>query len=309
MEFALQTAGTYDEVLAAARWAEQRNLAAFTLPDHYLRSASERKAAEVAAPDAFVQLAGVARETSSIELGVLVSPITFRHPAVLAKMAVTLDQMSSGRFTLGVGTGWMDREHEVFGIPYPPRAERFELLEEALAYLEAAFAESPTGYAGERFQLEDFPLSPRPIGELKMVVGGTGAVKTPTLAGRYAHEYNVYPDQPEAFAARIKIAHEAARAAGRDPERLMLSSSGAVVAGATRAEYDERLADFANTFETTPEELEKHFTARNTPRGTYDEVRGQLESFEELGVTRFYLQSVGPFDEARIAETLDALQS
>ncbi len=116
MDFALQSSGTYDDVLAAARWAEDRGLAAFALPDHYLMALSEEAAKSTPAPDALIQMAGLARDTESIELVVLVSPITFRHPAVLAKTAITIDRMSGGRFVLGLGTGWMDREHEVFGF-------------------------------------------------------------------------------------------------------------------------------------------------------------------------------------------------
>ncbi|MEN8113967.1 MAG: LLM class flavin-dependent oxidoreductase, partial [Actinomycetota bacterium] len=176
MEFALQTSGRYEDVLEVARFSEQQGLPAIALPDHYLMGRDDETAATRPAPDALTQLAGLARETTTLDLVVLVAPITFRHPAVLIKTAITIDRMSGGRFTLGIGTGWMDREHEVFGFPYPPFAERFAMLEEALAYCQAALADPPIGFEGEHYSLEAFPIAPRPVGTVKLLVGGSGAV-------------------------------------------------------------------------------------------------------------------------------------
>ncbi|HEU4487952.1 MAG TPA: LLM class flavin-dependent oxidoreductase, partial [Actinomycetota bacterium] len=138
MEIALQVRGRYSEVLIAARWAEKAGLVAFALPDHCLGSSHDHSAP---AWDHFVQLAGLARDTETIELVDLVSPVTFRHPAVYAKMAVTASDMSKrngrSRFTLGLGAGWLVEEHTLFGIPFPARGPRFEMLEEQLAYLSA----------------------------------------------------------------------------------------------------------------------------------------------------------------------------
>jgi alkanesulfonate monooxygenase len=191
MDYALQVSGPYHRLLDAAAFAKDRGLVALALPDHYLMALSDEAAMTSPAPDAFIQLGGLARDTADIELVMLVSPITFRHPAVLAKMAITLDRMSHGRFTLGVGTGWMDREHEVFGFDYPDMKERFARLEEALAYISAAFDPEAPGYTGEYFQLEPFPLAPEPLDKIPLLVGGTGRHKTPRLAGMYADEFNV----------------------------------------------------------------------------------------------------------------------
>lgn len=299
MEYGLQTSGIYDHVLAAARWAEDQGLAAFALPDHYLMALDETKAGEAPAPDALIQLAGLARETSSIELAVLVSPITFRHPAVLAKSAIEISIMSGGRFMLGVGTGWMDREHEVFGFPYPDMGERFDRLEDALGYLAAAFAEEPTGYDGPFYQLEKMPIAPRPPHPVPMVIGGMGERKTPRLAGTYAREFNVYPAPPDVFRAKIARARAAAEAAGRDPGDLRLSSSGLVVAADTEAEYREKVAKLAEEWGRTPDQLAEHFAHRNTPVGTYEQVRSVLTDMADAGVSRFYLQRFGgePLDD------------
>lgn len=303
MEHALQVAGTYAHLLEAAAFASQRGLVALALPDHYLLALDEEKAKTTPASDAFIQFGGLARETNGLDLVMLVSPITFRHPAVLAKMAVTLSNMSEGRFTLGVGTGWMDREHEVFGFDYPNMSERFERLGEALAYLTAAFDPEFPGYQGERFQLEAFPLAPVPDNKIPLLVGGTGRNRTPRLAGTYADEFNIYPG-PD-MAERIERFRKAAVAAGRDPDAIRLSSSGQVVAAATQKEFEELMNADAAEAGLSREELEAHFEKRQTPRGTYDQVNEQLGEFHKLGITRFYFQ--GPFSPSDTGKLLDGL--
>jgi len=299
MDFALQASGTYDDVLESARFAEKRGLVSLALPDHYLLALDEEHAKTTPALDAFAQLAGLARETSTIELSVLVSPITFRHPAVLAKNAVTIDQMSGGRFSLGIGTGWMDREHEVFGFEYPSTSERFEMLEEALGYVKAALADEPVGFNGKHYQLEAFPLAPKPTGTVKLIVGGTGAHKTPYLAGTYSDEYNIYPG-PD-LEERIERAHKAAEDAGRDPNALLLSSAGFMLAAATQDELNEALDERASEAGMTRDELDEYHAHRNTPVGTYDELRDQFAAMEQAGVTRFYFQGgLHPRNEALI---------
>ena len=273
------------------------------LPDHYLPSTRGDRAAEPV-HDAFAQLAGLARDTQRIRLAMLVSPITFRHPAVLAKNAVTIDAMSGGRFSLGVGTGWLEAEHDLFGIPFPPRRERFDRLEESLAYLRACFSPDAPGFEGLHYRLAPQVVSPQPSDGFHLVVGGMGPRRTPELAGRYADEYNVYPALPAEMAARIDLARTTARDAGRDPDSLLISSSGAVLVGRDRADYQDRLAALAARIGATVEELEEHFTPRNTPRGTADEVRELLESMELLGVERFYVQALYGPEIAPIEETL-----
>jgi len=303
MEYALQVSGTYDRVLAAAGFARDRGLVAFALPDHYLMALSEDQAKQADAPDAFVQFGGLARETEDLELVMLVSPITFRHPAVLAKMAVTIDRMSGGRFTLGVGAGWMDLEHDVFGIPYPERAVRFDMFEDALGYLAAAFDPAFPGYVGEHYTLKAFPLAPAPTRKIPIVIGGTGAYKTPRLAGQFADEFNVYPG-PD-IEERIARFRAAAVDSGRDPETIRLSSSGQVVAAATEAGFEALMQERADAVQMTRDEMEAYFEARQTPRGTFDQVRAQLDGFAELGITRFYFQGIfAPWDMGQLFDGL-----
>lgn len=302
LEYGLQTSGCYDNLLAAAKWSEERGLAAFAVPDHYLMALNPD--AEVPALDGLVQLAGLARETVNIELSVLVSPITFRHPAVLYKTGVTLADMSGGRFKLGIGTGWLDREHEIYGIPYPHMKERFARLEDALGYIAAALKNE--AHEGAYYTLEEFTHLPAPVGGLPLLVGGLGKLKTPRLAGRYAAEFNCYPGPLDEFAAKIQVARDAAVATGRSPDDMMISTSGSVLAAETQAEFDELFAAEAATAGLTPEELETHYAERNTPRGTYEQVRHQLSDFADLGVTRFYLQT-GTADLDAVGTLLDAI--
>jgi alkanesulfonate monooxygenase SsuD/methylene tetrahydromethanopterin reductase-like flavin-dependent oxidoreductase (luciferase family) len=264
LEYGLQVSGPYQRLLEAARLVNERGMVALALPDHYLMGMTDEKAAKTPAPDALIQLGGLARETKDMELVVLVSPITFRHPAVLAKTAMTLDRMSGGRFTLGVGAGWMDREHEVFGIPYAGRAERFDMLEEVLAYLSAAFDPDHPGYQGERYQLEDFPLSPMSDRRIPLLVAGVGEHKTPRLAGTFADEFNVALGPN--IAERIKRCKDAAVAAGRDPEKILISSVGPVIAKETEEEFDEYLNEQAIERGMTRDELDEFISTRQPPR-------------------------------------------
>jgi alkanesulfonate monooxygenase SsuD/methylene tetrahydromethanopterin reductase-like flavin-dependent oxidoreductase (luciferase family) len=310
MTYALapQTSGDYDSVLDSAHWAERNGLEALALPDHYLMTTDESTAA-VPAFDAFAQLAALARETTVIQLSVLVSPITFRHPAVLAKTAITIDHLSEGRFALGLGTGWLEREHAVFGFDFPPIGVRFAQLEEALAYVRAVFDDTQPGFAGNSYRLEPVVTAPRPQGPLPLVVGGTGPHATPRLAGTYANEYNCYPAPIEEFAARVDRARRAAVEAGRDPDQLLISSAGAVLAAETQGDFEQLLTSSAAEADMTVDELEAHLERRNTPRGTFDRVAEQLAAMAAAGMRRFYIQRSADFDRAATERLITALEN
>jgi alkanesulfonate monooxygenase SsuD/methylene tetrahydromethanopterin reductase-like flavin-dependent oxidoreductase (luciferase family) len=307
MDFALQTGGDYPSVLSAARWAEDEGLVAVGLADHYVTGVGGN--GEIGpAFDPYPQLAGLARETTSIELAVYVSPITFRHPAVLLKNAVTVDHMSGGRFHLGVGTGWLEREHEIFGIAYPGRAERYAMLEDALGYLRAGLSADAVGHDGPYFRLEPVAVAPRPLGPMRLIVGGVGDVKTPRLAGAFADEYNVYPGTAEQLSARVGRWRRAAEEAGRDPSALLLSSAGAVLAAPTESGYRERLSAAARAAGVDTEELEAHFAYRSTPRGSFERVADTLGRLADTGVERFYLQRGADFDREEDLGLLEYLR-
>ncbi len=298
LELGLQVRGDYPTLSETAAYCEANGVEALALPDHYLASRSDPSEP---AYDALAQLAGLALETSTVELSTLVSPITFRHPAVTLKTAVTIDEMSGGRFTLGLGTGWFTEEHELFGIPFPDK--RFDLLEDALAYTRAGL--EGRAHDGPHYQISEFDAGPKPS-NLRIVVGGSGPQRTPELAGRYADEFNVYCAPSDEMTERITLAKETAKEAGRDPEDLMISTAGVVVTGTSEPEYRKALEAAAQRFKQEPEELEASLRERGVPVGL--DAADRIAEIAALGVTRFYLQLFGT-DPHRREDMLNALRA
>ena len=300
MKYSLMTephmGGTYGQQLEVAKWAESSGLVSFARCDHYL---SNRDPVPDAT-DAFAVLAGLSRETSSIRLCVLVSPITFRHPAVIAKNAATIDQMSDGRFDLGVGTGWMDHEHEAFGIPFPDSSERWDRFEEALGYLQAAFGEGRSSFSGEYYSL-DAEVKPKPTG-LRLVLGGSGPHRTPTLAGTVADEYNFFTCPPDEARAKIEVMRNAA--GNRQVEATVM---GPVLVGRDESEYRDRLAKSASARDITPDELEKRWTNAGLVVGAGDQVAEQIAALEEAGVERMYVQWIDFDDLDGMKQSIEVL--
>lgn len=300
MKYSLMTephmGGTYDQQLEAAKWAASSDLVSFARCDHYL---SNRDPVPDAT-DAFAVLAGLARETANIRLCVLVSPITFRHPAVIAKNAATIDQMSGGRFDLGVGTGWMEHEHEAFGIPFPDSTERWDRFEEALEYLAAAFGEGRSTFSGKYYSL-DAEVRPKPSG-IRLVLGGSGKQRTPTLAGEVADEYNMFTCPPEEARAKIAVMKEAA---GQRPVEATVM--GPVLVGRTESEYRDRLAAAAGSRGITPDELEQRWTDAGLVVGTAEQAAERIAALEEAGVERMYVQWIDLDDLDGMKQTFEAL--
>ncbi len=306
MEFGIQVGGDYDLAMRAAKWAERQGLVAFARADHYLVHTLSGQNAGLY--DTLAILAGLARETERIELVVLVSPITFRHPAVLAKQSMTIDHMSRGRFTLGLGTGWLEEEHRRFGIPYPPWPERWERLEEALGYLRAAFGKARPGFSGRHYYLDAKPVEPPPTGDLPLMVGGFGPHRSPRLAGAYADEYNLALLAPiDDLEARIERARAAAAAAGRPPGALRISALGPVIVASDEVTYRRRLEAGAAYRKMDADDLEASFAECLLPHGTPNQVADQMALLAAAGVTRFYVQSIGAWDEPLMAEALEIL--
>lgn len=298
IDLALQARGDYETLQEAARFCEERDVVAMALPDHYLASRTDPSEP---AYDALAQLSGLARETSTLELSTLVSPVTFRHPAVTLKTAATIDEMSNGRFTLGLGTGWFTEEHELFGIPFPER--RFDLLEEALAYTRAGL--EGRSHEGSHYRINAFEVRPKPS-NLRIVVGGSGPKRTPELAGRFADEFNVYCGPLDEMAERIELARAAAQQAGRNPDALMISTAGVVVTGTTDAAYRTALEAASKRFQRPPDEFEASMRERGTPVGR--DAADVIDAIADLGVERFYLQMFGT-DPERRSDMLAALRA
>ena len=286
MDLAVQTRGDWELILDAARWAEDRGLVAIALPDHYLERGDQT---DGPAYDHLVHLAALARETTKIELVSLLSPVTFRHPAVYYKMGVTLDEISAGRFTMGIGTGWLDEEFTLFGLPYPDRRTRFEILDECLAYLAAALSPGVAGFDGEHYQLSPFDPQPRPH-NLRLLVGGGGTKTTPTLAGRYGDEFNIYACRPEQYASRRELAEKTAAEAGRDPGSILFSTACPAVAARKESDYRRLLELLADRTKSTPEHVEEVYEERGYPHGSGSKAAEMLSALEEAGCQRFYPQ-------------------
>ena len=277
-----QMGGTYEDLLFAAQAAEDAGLAGFSRSDHYYWSGEPG----LAATDAFTTLGGVARETRRVRLGVLVSPITFRHPAVIAKSAASIDEMSGGRFDLGVGTGWMEAEHKAFGLPFPPQKERFERLTEALQYLRAAFG--GRSFNGRHFTFEA-DARPRPTG-INLLVGGSGPEKTPRLAGRFADEYNQFAIAPDRLTEKIEVMKEAAREAGRNSDEITVSLMGPAVLAASDRRLAELMTAAAAFRKISVAELEDRWKSARVPLGTPDRAAESLAAFAAIGVAKYYFQ-------------------
>jgi alkanesulfonate monooxygenase SsuD/methylene tetrahydromethanopterin reductase-like flavin-dependent oxidoreductase (luciferase family) len=286
MEFAVQTRGDWDLILTTARWAEGQGLVALALPDHYLERG---ESPDRPAFDHLVHLAALARETTELELVSLLSPVTFRHPAVYYKMGVTLDEISAGRFTMGIGTGWLDEEFELFGIPYPDRKTRFEMLAECMAYLSAAIASEARGFKGKHYRLAEFDPHPQPE-SLRLLVGGGGKVKTPRVAGQFADEFNIYACPPDEYASTRETARKAALEVGRDQDSILFSTACPAIAARDESNYRRLLLKLAGRTNSTPERIEEVYEERGYPHGSGSKPAEMLAALEEAGCQRFYPQ-------------------
>ncbi|OAA25886.1 putative F420-dependent oxidoreductase, Rv1855c family [Frankia sp. EI5c] len=238
-----QQGATYARQLAVAQAAEEYGFGAFFRSDHYLRIGS---GSPLPGPtDAWVTLAAIARETTTIRLGTLVTSATFRLPGPLALTVAQVDEMSGGRVELGLGAGWFTAEHSAYGIPFPPVGERFDRLAEQLAIIEGLWLAPVDGafsHQGRHYQLTDSPGLPKPVQDPHppIIIGGSGPRRTPALAARYAAEFNVPFAPPERAAAQFEVVRGAAAAIERDPADLVYSVALTLCCGRDDAEVRRR---------------------------------------------------------------------
>ena len=280
-----QQGATYDDLLAVARETERLGFDAFFRSDHFQRT-DDGGPAGPGSTEAWATLAGLARDTSRIRLGTMVTSATFRRPGVLAVTVATVDAMSAGRVELGVGTGWYEKEHASYGIRFPPVGERFDMLEEQLAVITGLWS-TPVGetfsFTGAHYTLTDSPALPKPVQQPypPVIIGGTGARRTPALAARFAAEYNV-PFRPlDVTAAAYDRARRACDEAGRDPSSLVLSAAQTLAVGADEQEVRRRAAAIGED----ADDLRAHGVA-----GTPAEAVDTLGRYAEAGAQRCYLQ-------------------
>jgi F420-dependent oxidoreductase-like protein len=278
-----QQGATYDDLLAVARRTEEAGFDAFFRSDHYLAMGGDGLPGPT---DAWVTLAGLARETSRIRLGTLMSAATFRLPGPLAIAVAQVDQMSGGRVELGIGAGCFEAEHRAYGIPFPELGERFDRYEEQLAVIAGPWG-TPRGetfdFAGEHYRVEGSPALPKPVqdGGVPILVGGRGRRRTPRLAARYATEFNVPFASVEENERLFAGVREACQEAGRDPASMLFSSALVLCVGRDEAELTRRAAAIGREVG----ELREQGAA-----GTPGEVVDVLGRYAEAGASRFYLQ-------------------
>ncbi|TDU75444.1 F420-dependent oxidoreductase-like protein [Streptomyces sp. KS 21] len=276
-----QQGASYDTLLTVAKATEDLGFDAFFRSDHYLRMGS---ADGLPGPtDAWITLAGLARETRRIRLGTLMTAGTFRLPGVLAIQVAQVDQMSGGRIELGLGAGWFEEEHKAYGIPFP--AERMARLEEQLAIVTGLWATEPGAtfdYAGTHYRVEKSPALPKPAqAKVPVLIGGHGAKRTPRLAARYADEFNMpfasIADSERQF-GRVR---RAAEEAGRGADDLVYSNALVVCVGKDDAEVARRAAAIGRDVD----ELKANGLA-----GSPAEVVEKIGAYAAVGSSRVYLQ-------------------
>ncbi|MDQ1467913.1 MAG: hypothetical protein QOH10_2328 [Actinomycetota bacterium] len=277
-----QQGAHYSDLAALARLAEELGFDAFFRSDHYMTFAGDGLPGPT---DAWLTLAALARDTTDIRLGTLVTPVTFRYPGPLAISVAQVDQMSGGRVELGLGTGWHDGEHAAYGIPFPPIGERFERLEEQLTIVTGLWS-TPVGerfsYTGSHYTITDSPALPKPVQQsIPVIVGGFGEKRTPRLAAKFATEFNL-PFAPVAvFADAVKRVRVACEAIGRDPASLRISVAHTVCCGANEAELARRAAAIGQ--EPAP-------LRANSLGGLPGEIVERIGAYAAAGAETVYLQ-------------------
>lgn len=258
--------------------------------------------------EAWISFATLADRTSRLRFGPMVTPITFRHPAVLAKMAACIDQLSNGRLELGLGAGWHDREHKAFGLPYPNMRERFERLEECLQLTIAIWTQDNVSYDGRHYQLEDITSHPKPLQRPHppIIIGGNGKRRTLPLAAKYGNEWNGTSQTPDEYRERRELLRGMCEGFGRDPDSVRCSLMITLLIGRDDAEVKARIGRHAEIMSkyphmatATPESLAESGWVVGTPPQVVD----RLQQYAEAGAERFMLQ-IYDYDDLDVLEIL-----
>jgi len=290
-----QEGASYEQQLGVALAAEAHGFGAFFRSDHLLRI---KPGSGAPGPtDSWVTLGALARETSALRLGTMVTSATFRLPGPLAVAVAQVDEMSGGRVELGLGSGWYEAEHSAYGIPFPPLAERLDRLEEQLTIVTGMWstpAQQRYSFSGEHYRLSDSPALPKPVQRPHppVIVGGLGERRTPALAARFAGEFNVPFAPVDLTAARIKGARAACEAAGRDPGELVCSHAITVCCASERSELARRAERIGRDLDDL---------RRSGAAGSPAEVAARLEEYRQAGASRSYLQLIDMDDLDHLA--------
>ncbi len=297
-----QQGASYSDQLAVAQAAESLGFSAFFRSDHYVAMSGDGLPGPT---DSWVTLGGIARETSTIRLGTLVTSATFRHPGPLAIAVAQVDEMSDGRVEFGIGAGWFEKEHLAYAIPFPSLRERFARLTEQLELITGLWT-APVGetfdYAGAHYAVNDSPALPKPVQRPHppIIIGGSGAKKTPRLAATFADEYNVPFAPLDTITTQFDRVRDAVDAVGRAGDSMTYSASFVVCAGRDEAEIAKR----ADAIGREVDELRSNSPLAGTPNQIVD----QLGPFAEIGLQRVYLQLLDMSDLEHLALFADDVQ-
>ena len=281
---------TWEQWIELARACEQHGVETLFRSDHYISQSDE---SGKVAHDAWTTLAALAARTTKLRLGTLVSPATFRSPSLLANAAATVDHVSGGRIELGMGAGWMEREHRAFGFPFPETPVRMEMFAEQIEIVHRLWTEERVDFSGRHYRLENAPGLPKPVQQPRppLLVGGSGTRGTAEPAARFADEYNSPFVSPEDYATvREKVARACERA-GRDPATMRFSTMTGCLIGSTR---DEALERARRLYDRVPRDvdfetwLERY--GRRSLIGSVDEVAERLREYERAGCGSVMLQ-------------------
>ena len=291
-----QQGATYEEQARFAVAGEAAGLDGFFRSDHFL-SMGQSARASIGPTDAWVTLGAIARETSRIRLGTLLTAATFRLPGPLAIAVAQVDVMSNGRVELGLGAGWFEEEHRAYGIPFRDSfSERLSRLEEQLEIISGIWA-TPDGmhyrFKGDYYQLEECPALPKTKqAKLPIIVGGRGPKRTPSLAARFADEFNVPFVRPDLAAGSFDALDRACEERGRNPREIVRSVALTTLIGRDHSECEERARRVGRQFSEVQE---------NGLAGTPGEILDRLSDYARSGASRVYLQLLDLEDLEQIA--------
>ncbi len=285
---------TWDDWVALASACEEHGVEALFRSDHYISWFDESRRVL----DAWATLAGLAARATGLELGTLVSPATFRHPSVLARNAATLDEISSGSVTLGLGAGWQAREHEAYGFEFGSARDRVARLAEQLEIAYGLLREDRMTFEGAHYKLVDAPGFDRPA--VNLLVGGSAKPGTAVPAARFADEYNTLFAPLDALRARQSALDDACERAGRDPATLRRSLMAPIVVGRDDRELQESARRVGALFGRDPKDVLER-DRRHGPVGTVDQVVERLKAMEEIGYERVMLQHLAHQDLDTVA--------
>lgn len=293
---------TWERWIHILKLAERLNFPTVMRSDHYFIGKQQDSL------EAYLSFAVAARETSKIRFGPLVSPVTFRSPVDVGRMAAQIDALSGGRFVMGVGAGWNEAEHKAYGIAFPPLKERFDRLDEAIQVMKALWAPGPATFAGKHYRLDGADCIPKPAsGRPPILIGGGGEKRTLRLVAQYADEWNAVNVSPEVYAAKVKVLEAHCEAVGRDPSTIRRSMMTFAIIGpnekALNAGTERMMGIWGAPHGTEPAAYRETLRGRGMLVGGKDEVLEACARYAALGMQEIQFQHFN-FEDDTVPEFL-----